>query len=219
MKIIIAGAGAVGTHLAQLLAKESQNITLIDESEDKLSKVADNVDLMTLNVKPTSISGLKEAGAAHAELFIAVMPDEMKNITCCMLAHTLGAQKTVARIDNAEYLDEEYKTFFKNMGISSLIFPEILAARDIIEGIKHSWVRQWWEVHDGALVMLGIKLRETAEHPAENTVRPGHLLPCRGYQTRRHDHHPERRCHAPTGRHRVFHDHEEIHSLHPQDCR
>lgn len=63
MKIIIAGAGAVGTHLAQLLAKESQNITLIDESEDKLSKVADNVDLMTLNVKPTSISGLKEAGA------------------------------------------------------------------------------------------------------------------------------------------------------------
>ena len=163
MKIIIAGAGAVGTHLAQLLAKESQNITLIDESEDKLSKVADNVDLMTLNVKPTSISGLKEAGAAHAELFIAVMPDEMKNITCCMLAHTLGAQKTVARIDNAEYLDEEYKTFFKTMGISSLIFPEILAARDIIEGIKHSWVRQWWEVHDGALVMLGIKLRETAE--------------------------------------------------------
>ena len=67
MKIIIAGAGAVGTHLAQLLAKESQNITLIDESEDKLSKVADNVDLMTLNVKPTSISGLKEAGAAHAD--------------------------------------------------------------------------------------------------------------------------------------------------------
>ena len=49
------------------------------------------------------------------------------------------------------------------MGISSLIYPEILAARDIIEGIKHSWIRQWWEVHDGALVMLGIKLRETAE--------------------------------------------------------
>ena len=70
----------------------------------------------------------------------------------------------LAKFDaDAEYLDEEYKTFFKNMGISSLIFPEILAARDIIEGIKHSWVRQWWEVHDGALVMLGIKLRETAE--------------------------------------------------------
>ena len=163
MKIIIAGAGAVGTHLAQLLAKENQDITLVDESEEKLSQVADHVDLMTLNVKPTSIHGLKDAGAAHADLFIAVTPDEMKNITCCMLAHTLGAKKTVARIDNAEYLNAEYKDFFRNMGINSLIFPEILAAKDIIEGIKHSWVRQWWEVHNGALVMLGIKLRETAE--------------------------------------------------------
>ena len=163
MKIIIAGAGAVGTHLAQLLAKENQDITLVDESEEKLSQVADHVDLMTLNVKPTSIHGLKDAGAVHADLFIAVTPDEMKNITCCMLAHTLGAKKTVARIDNAEYLNAEYKDFFHNMGINSLIFPEILAAKDIIEGIKHSWVRQWWEVHNGALVMLGIKLRETAE--------------------------------------------------------
>ncbi len=163
MKIIIAGAGAVGTHLAQLLAKENQDITLVDENEEKLSKVADNVDLMTLNTKPTSISGLKEAGAAHADLFIAVTPDEMKNITCCMLAKTLGAKKTVARIDNGEYLEAEYKDFFRNIGISSLIFPEILAAKDIVESIRHSWVRQWWEVHNGALVMLGIKLRETAE--------------------------------------------------------
>ena len=163
MKIIIAGAGAVGTHLAQLLAKENQDITLLDESEEKLARVADHVDLMTLNVRPNSIKGLKEAGASHADLFIAVTPDEMKNITCCMLAASLGARKTVARIDNAEYLDDEYKEFFKGVGIKSLIFPEILAARDITESIRHSWVRQWWEMHDGALVMLGIKLRETAE--------------------------------------------------------
>lgn len=163
MKIIIAGAGAVGTHLARLLAKEKQDITLLDEDEEKLSKMADDVDLMTMNIHPTSINGLKDAGAAHTDLFIAVTPDETKNITCCMLAGSLGAKKTVARIDNAEYLEPEYKEFFKNIGINSLIFPEILAARDIAESIKHSWVRQWWEVHNGALVMLGIKLRETAE--------------------------------------------------------
>lgn len=163
MKIIIAGAGAVGTHLAQLLAKENQDITLIDESEEKLSKVADNVDLLTLGVKPTSIHSLKDAGTKHADLFIAVTPDEMKNITCCTLAHSLGAKKTVARIDNAEYLNTEYKEVFRNIGINSLIYPEILAARDIAENIKHSWVRQWWEVHNGALIMLGIKLRSTTE--------------------------------------------------------
>lgn len=163
MKIIIAGAGAVGTHLARLLAKEKQDITLLDESEEKLSKIADNVDLMTMHVSPTSINGLKDAGTSHADLFIAVTPDETRNITCCILAHSLGAKKTVARIDNAEYLEPEHKDFFNQLGISSLIFPEILAARDIAESIKHSWVRQWWEVHNGALVMLGIKLRETAE--------------------------------------------------------
>lgn len=163
MKIIIAGAGAVGTHLAGLLSNENQDITLIDESEEKLSKIADSFDLMTLNLRPTSIDGLKEAGAAHADLFIAVTPDENKNITCCMLAHALGAKKTVARIDNAEYTDAKYRDFFKSLGINSLIFPELLAACDIVESIKHSWVRQWWEVHDGALIMLGIKLRDTAE--------------------------------------------------------
>lgn len=163
MKIIIAGAGAVGTHLADLLSKENQDIVLIDESEKKLSRVAGNLDLMTLNVSPTSISGLKEAGAASADLFIAVTPYETKNMTCCMLASAMGARKTVARIDNSEYLEPRHADFFKTMGINSLIYPEMLAAQEIVEGVKRSWVRQWWEVHNGALIMLGIKMRDTAE--------------------------------------------------------
>lgn len=164
MKIIIAGAGAVGTHLASLLSKDDQDIVLIDESYEKTEALASagNYDLLTLNVSPTSISGMKEAGVPIADLFIAVTPDETRNITCCMLAHTLGAKKTVARVDNAEYMDPKYQKVFNNMGIDSLIYPEILAAKDIVEGLKRSWVRQYWEMHDGALVMLGIKLRETA---------------------------------------------------------
>lgn len=162
MKIVIAGAGAVGTHLAQLLAKERQNVTLVDQSEEKLARVADSVDIVTLNVRPTALQGLKDAGVARADLFIAVTPDEMKNITCCIMAHSLGAKKTVARIDNAEYLSEEYKDFFKGVGIDSLIFPEILAAGEVADAVRYSWVRQWWEIAGGALVMLGVKLRASA---------------------------------------------------------
>ncbi len=176
MKIIIAGAGAVGTHLAELLSKENQDIVLIDESEEKLSNVTGNFDLMTLCASPTSIGGLHEAGTAKADLFIAVTPYETKNMTCCMLASAMGAKRAVARIDNSEYLKPEYNDFFKSMGIASLIYPEMLAAKDIVEGIKHSWVRQWWEVHDGALVMLGIKLRETAQIlniPLKDLCAPG----------------------------------------------
>ena len=83
---------------------------------------------MTLNVSPTSISGLKEAGVPKADLVIAVTPEETRNITCCMLAHALGAAKTVARVDNAEYTRPHYKDLFQNMGIDSIIYPEALAA-------------------------------------------------------------------------------------------
>jgi len=162
MKIIIAGAGAVGSHLAELLTRENHDIVLIDESEQKLAMASDGLDLMTLTVSPTSIDGLKEAGTPQADLFIAVTPSETRNLTCCMLASTLGAKKTVARIDNGEYLQPKNREFFTSVGIGSLIYPEVLAAKEIVEGVQRSWVRQWWEVHDGALVILGIKLRKEA---------------------------------------------------------
>ena len=162
MKIIIAGAGAVGSHLAALLSKESHDIVLLDPDGDKLARATDGLDVMTLTVSPTSIIGLKEAGTPQADLFIAVTPSETKNLTCCAIAHSLGARKTVARIDNGEYLQERNREFFTSMGIESLIYPEVLAAKEIVDGVQRSWARQWWEVHNGALMVLGIKLREEA---------------------------------------------------------
>lgn len=163
MKIIIAGAGAVGTHLAKLLSSEKQDIILMDESEERLSAMSSNFDLMTVVASPTSISGLQEVNAGHADLFIAVTPDESRNMTACMLAHNLGAQKTVARIDNYEYLLPKNKEFFQKLGVDSLIYPEMLAAKEIVSSIRMSWVRQWWEFCGGALILIGTKMREKAE--------------------------------------------------------
>lgn len=163
MKIIIAGAGAVGTHLAKLLSREYQNCTLIDDDEERLGSIDSDYDVMAMLGSPTSIKALKDAGAEHADLFVAVTPDESCNMNSCILAHALGAKKTVARIDNYEYLAPNLESFFKNLGIDSLIYPEVLAAIDINNGLKMSWVRQRWDVHGGALVMLGVKLRESCE--------------------------------------------------------
>ncbi|MBO4718565.1 MAG: Trk system potassium transporter TrkA [Prevotella sp.] len=162
MKVVIVGAGAVGTHLSKLLSREHQDCVLIDDDEERLSSLTE-YDVMTYNASPTSIKALKEAGTQHADLFVGVTPDESTNLTACIIAHQLGAKKTVARIDNYEYLSPQNKELFKNMGIDSLIYPEVLAAIDINNGLKLSWVRQRWDVHDGALTLLGIKLRETAE--------------------------------------------------------
>jgi trk system potassium uptake protein TrkA len=162
MKIVIVGAGAVGTHLSKLLSREHQDCVLIDDDDEKLGALSE-FDVMTYNASPTSIKALKEAGVPHADLFVGVTPEEATNLTACMIAHQLGAKKTVARIDNYEYLSPQNKEIFKTMGIDSLIYPEVLAAIDINNGLKLSWVRQRWDVHNGALTLLGIKLRETAE--------------------------------------------------------
>ena len=162
MKVVIVGAGAVGTHLSKLLSREHQDCILIDADDERLSTLSE-YDVMTYQASPTSIHALKEAGVQHADLFVGVTPEESININACILAHALGAKKTVARIDNYEYLSSENQAFFKELGIDSLIYPEVLAATDITNGLKLSWVRQRWDVHGGALILLGIKLRESAE--------------------------------------------------------
>lgn len=163
MKIIIAGAYAIGTHLAKLLSRSNHDTVLIDENEGRLAGISGDYDLMTYLGSPASFKTLEEVVAHNADLFIAVTPDQHLNITCCMMAHALGARKTVARIDDNDFLNEKNAAFFRQVGIDSMIYPENLAADDICNGLKMSWVRQRWDVHNSSLVMLGIKMRETAE--------------------------------------------------------
>ena len=175
MKIIIAGAGAVGTHLAKLFSQEHHDITLMDETPEKLEDLASDFDILTLPLSPSSISALREAEVDHADLFIGVTPDEAHNMPACMLASKLGAKKTVARVDNYEYTLPEHREFFRTVGIDSIIYPEMLAGQEILHNIKRSWIRQWWEVQNGALILLGAKLRRSAqilEQPLKDLCGP-----------------------------------------------
>ena len=163
MKVIIAGASAIGSYLAKLLSRNDYDITILDEDADALEQLNRNYDLLTLEAKCTSPRALRHADTGKADLFIAVTADQTANLTACTMAHALGAKKTVAKVDDPEYTEEIDKAFFKEMGVDSVIYPEMLAAKDIINGLKMSWVRQRWDVHNGELVMLGIKLREGCE--------------------------------------------------------
>lgn len=161
MKIVIAGAGAVGTHLARLLSKDHISVVLVDESEEKLSKLNSDLDIMSLAISPTSVSGLKNAGVGEADLFIAVTPHESINLTCATLAKALGAKRVVARIDNYEYMKPENRKLFENLGISALIYPELLAAKEIADSAQYSWVRQLWVFGEQSdLLLLSVKMHE-----------------------------------------------------------
>ena len=161
MKIIIAGAGEVGTHLAKLLSQEKQDIILMDPDEEKLH-FSSNVEIMTVQGNSTSLKDLQAAGVKGADMFIAVTPEESTNITACMLATNLGAVKTFARINNYEYLLPNNKEFFQNLGVDSLIYPEMLAAREIVSALERPWTRQWWELCGGELILAGAKVRADA---------------------------------------------------------
>ncbi|MBR4886106.1 MAG: Trk system potassium transporter TrkA [Muribaculaceae bacterium] len=159
MKIVIAGAGEVGTHLAKLLSNEDQDIILIDSDQDSLDHIDSNYNLMTYNGSTSSFEALKEVRVDEADLYIAVTPFETRNITSCGIAKRLGAKKTVARIDNYEFLKEENKVILKQMGVDNMIYPEFLASQEIRTSLEHTWARHWGELHNGQLLLIGVKLR------------------------------------------------------------
>jgi len=162
MRIIIAGAGEVGTHLAKLLSREDMDILLMDEIESRLSNIESKFDLLARVGSPTSISDLEDNGVQDVDLFIAVTQDESTNMTACTLANNLGAKRTLARINNYEYLLPKNKEFFKKLGVDYLIYPEVLAAREIVESLKTNWLRQNMGFCNDALILLGIKVRANA---------------------------------------------------------
>ena len=162
MRIIIAGAGEVGTHLAKLLSREDMEISLLDENPEKLGDLSATYDILTKVGSPTSIRDQKELGVKNCDLFISVTPDESENMTACLIANSLGAKRTLARIDNYEYLLPENKQFFEQMGLNHLIYPEVLAARNIVESLRTNWMRYHFTLCDGALELCVVKIREGA---------------------------------------------------------
>lgn len=162
MNIIIAGAGDVGTHLAKLLAFEEQDILVIDENAEKLQFLDANYNLMTLEGSPTSFHTMREARMHSCDLFIAVTPSENDNVVACAMAKKIGAKATVARINTFDYMADENRILLEQMGVDNVIYPEYLAAQEILTVLRRSWVRHWFELHGGEIIVVGVKLHKGA---------------------------------------------------------
>jgi trk system potassium uptake protein TrkA len=162
MRIVIAGAGEVGSHLAKMLSNESNDITVIDSSQERLSALAANTDVITVEGNPSAIKVLMDAGVDKADLFIAVNPSESQdvNIVSAMLAKKLGSKKVTARINNEEYLSYENKFLFTEMGIDLLFYPEKIAAGEIAELLKRTASTNSMDFAHGKLQIAVFKLEE-----------------------------------------------------------
>lgn len=158
MKIVIAGAGEVGCHLAKMLSNEDQDIIIIDSDQKRLDMLDSNYNLMTYCGSTSSFTTMKDVGISGVDLFIAVTPYETRNIAACAIAKALGADKTVARIDNYESLAPKNRKILDEIGVNHLIYPEHLAAQEIITALEHNWARHWAELAGGKLLLIGVKI-------------------------------------------------------------
>lgn len=165
MKIVIAGAGEVGSHLAKMLNNETNEVTVIDSRQDRLDALTAVTDVLTVEGNPSAIQTLKDAGADHADLFIAVNPSESQdvNLVSAMLAKKLGSKKVTARINNEEYLAYENKYLFIDMGIDLMFYPEKVATGEIIDLLKRTATTESLEFARGKLQIAVFKLEEDSQ--------------------------------------------------------
>ncbi len=162
MRIVIAGAGEVGRHLAKMLSSEEHNLVVIDNDGERLKAVSSAMDVLTIEGNANSISHLKEAKIHKADLFIGVTYSEDVNINSAILSKRLGAKKTIARIDNQEYLLPANKELFENLGIDYMIYPEKIAAREIVGLLSETGSTEVVEFSGGKLHMYVIRLDQDA---------------------------------------------------------
>ena len=162
MKIVIAGAGEVGSHLAKMLSGEANDITVIDMRQDRLDALSATTDVITVPGNPSAINVLQDAGVAEADLFIAVNPSDSQdvNIVSAMLAKKLGSKKATARINNEEYLSYENKYLFTEMGIDLMFYPEKIAAGEIIDLLRRTASTDSMDFARGKLQIAVFKLEE-----------------------------------------------------------
>lgn len=177
MRIIIAGAGEVGFHLAKLLSFESQDITLIDNNRSSLERADTHLDIRVIKGDATSISVLKDCRVESTDLVVAVTSSETTNITVCVIAKQLGAKRTIARISNTEFIENKDEVGFAKFGIDELISPESLAANEIELLLNQSAFNDTYEFENGALTMIGLNLSRTIPFIGKTVKEVAKLYP------------------------------------------
>ena len=177
MKIIIAGAGEVGFHLAKLLSFESQDITLIDTNKERLNYAENHLDIKVIKGDAISLELMKNAQVGSSDLFIAVTEQETTNITICALAKQLGCVKTIARISNTEFIHNTEEISFEQLGVDELISPEELASIEIQQLLDQSAFSDSYEFEEGALTLIGTTLEASVPFIGKTVKEAARIFP------------------------------------------
>lgn len=158
MKIVIVGAGEIGTYLARILAQERHDVVLIDSNPESLRRAAEALDVLTLEGNACRVDLLRQAGAQNADILIAVTSSEETNFTACMMASRLGARKKIMRVRDPGFLPFRGAASAADLGIDLVIYPEGIAAMEIVRLIRRAAATEVLDLVDGRMQLLGLKV-------------------------------------------------------------
>ncbi|HHY75323.1 MAG TPA: Trk system potassium transporter TrkA [Firmicutes bacterium] len=158
MKAIVIGAGKVGYHIAEQLSRESNDVVLIDTSEEALAPAREALDVLPVLGNGASPAVLEEAGVSQADLVIAVATHDEVNIIACLTAKYYGVPTTVARVRNPDYTLHAKALVHGQTGIDLIIHPERLAALEIVKLLKTPSAGEVSFYADGKIQLLGLKI-------------------------------------------------------------
>ena len=162
MKIIIAGAGDLGSHLAKLLSSESHDIYLLDQNEERLNTISSQIDVFTIAGDAKSVEIMEQKLISSCDLLIAVTSSEETNMLICILGKKLGAKRTIARINDVNIIKENKEHFYNELGIDTLISPTYLATLEIQRLVNQSAFTDDIEFENGKLTVFGISLSKNS---------------------------------------------------------
>lgn len=162
MKITIVGAGRVGVHLAKYFSDEQQDVFLVDDDPKHLTVLESDFNLRTVIGDPTDFETLRNANSEKADIFVAVTANTPENLVACAMAKSMGAKKTIARVDKYNYLLPTNEVVVKNMGVDHVVFPDFLAAQSVISSLEHGWCRGWSEFENGSIIMVAVAVTESS---------------------------------------------------------
>ena len=150
MRIIIVGAGAVGSYLAERLSSEGQDVVVIEDDERRAAQLQETIDALVIHGNGASAHSLEEAGASKADLLIAVSNSDGANVLACFTATELGATTTIARIE-----DSEIREGADRLGVDVVIDPSATAAEELVDIVGLGGASELIQFADGKLVMVG----------------------------------------------------------------
>ena len=162
MKITLVGAGRVGVHLAKYFSDEEQDVFLLDNNAKHISVLESDFNLRTFRGDSTDFEDLRKAGAENADIFVAVTGNTAENLVSCATAKSMGARKTISRVEKFSYVEVGNADVIKRMGVDHVVFPDYLAAQSVINSLEHAWCKDWSEFENGAIILVSIVVEENS---------------------------------------------------------